>query len=150
MGHLSITMWSAKAWHYEWDRTRGKGSQLSKLKRSKQHLKSARDLLQNDDFADSISRSYYAIFQAARALLALEGVENRKHSGVISLFNRHFVKMKKVDKQLGVILKDARRSREMADYTELAEFSRDDAQGQIADEEFFIRSVEELIAKENR
>jgi uncharacterized protein (UPF0332 family) len=55
-----------------------------------------------------------------------------------------------VDKQLGVILKDARRSREMADYTELAEFSRDDAQGQIADEEFFIRSVEELIAKENR
>jgi uncharacterized protein (UPF0332 family) len=128
----------------------GKDLGLARLKRSKQHLKSARDLLQNDDFADSISRSYYAIFQAARALLALQEVESRKHSGVISLFNRHFVKTRKVDKQLGVILKDARRSREMADYTELAEFSRDDAQEQIADAEVFIRSVESLITEETR
>ena len=50
---------------------------------------------------------------------------------------------------MGVILKDAKRSREMADYTELAEFSREDAEGQIADAEFFIREVERLIAKEN-
>jgi uncharacterized protein (UPF0332 family) len=128
----------------------GKDLGLARLKRSKQHLKSPRDLLQNDDFADSISRSYYAIFQAARALLALQEVESRKHSGVISLFNRHFVKTRKVDKQLGVILKDARRSREMADYTELAEFSRDDAQEQIADAEVFIRSVESLITEETR
>ena len=69
---------------------------------------------------------------------------------MISLFNRHFVKTRKVDKQLGVILKDARRSREMADYTELAEFSRDDAQAQIADAEVFIRSVESLITEETR
>jgi uncharacterized protein (UPF0332 family) len=54
----------------------GKDLGLARLKRSKQHLKSARDLLQNDDFADSISRSYYAIFQAARALLALQEVES--------------------------------------------------------------------------
>lgn len=123
---------------------------LARLKRSKQHLKSARDLLANDDFADSVSRSYYTIFQAARALLALEGVESRKHSGVVSLFNRRFVKTGKVDKRLGVLLKDARRSREMADYTELAEFSREDAEGQIADAEAFLREVESLIAKKNR
>jgi hypothetical protein len=57
---------------------------------------------------------------------------------VISLFNRLFVKTGKVDKQLGVIVKDARRSREMADYTELAEFSREEAEGQITDAEVFI------------
>ena len=68
---------------------------------------------------------------------------------MISLFNRNFVKTGKVSKRLGVILKDAKRSREMADYTELAEFSREDAEGQIADAEFFIREVERLIAKEN-
>ena len=126
-----------------------KALSLARLKRSKQHLKSARDLVRNDDFADSVSRSYYAIFQAARGLLALEGLESRKHSGVISLFNRNFVKTGKVGKRLGVILKDAKRSREMADYTELAEFSREDAEGQIADAEFFIREVERLIAKES-
>jgi len=125
-----------------------KALSLARLKRAKQHLKSARDLLRNDDFADSVSRSYYAIFQAARALLALEGTESRKHSGVISLFNRHFVKTGKVGKRLGVILKDARRSREMADYMELAEFSREDAEAQIADAEVFIQEVQGLIGKE--
>ena len=127
-----------------------KALSLARLKRSREHLKSARDLLLNDDFADSVSRSYYAIFQAARALLGLKGIESRKHSGVVSLFNRHFVKTGKVDKLLGVILKDSRRSREMADYTELAEFSREETEGQIADAETFIREVESLIAKESR
>ena len=55
------------------------------------------------------------------------------------------MKTGKVPKRLGVILKDARRSREMADYTELAEFSRDDAEAQIADAAYFIREVETLI-----
>jgi uncharacterized protein (UPF0332 family) len=124
-----------------------KALSLARLKRSKQHLKSARDLLRNDDFADSVSRSYYAIFQAARALLALEGTESRKHSGVISLFNRHFVKTGKVDRRLGVIVKDARRSREMADYTELAEFSREDAEAQLADAEAFVGVIEAAISR---
>ena len=124
-----------------------KALSLARFKRSQQHLKSARDLLRNDDYADSISRSYYAIFQAARALLAIGGFDSRKHSGVVSLFNRHFIKAGKLDKHWAVVLKDARRSREMADYTEIAEFSRQDAEEQIADAEAFVRAVENLIAK---
>jgi len=124
-----------------------KALSLARLKRSRQHLKSARDLLRNDDYADSISRSYYAIFQSARALLAINGLDSRKHSGVVSLFNRHFIKTGKLDKHWAVVLKDARRSREMADYTEIAEFSRQDAVEQIADAEAFVKAVESLIAK---
>jgi len=117
----------------------------ARLRRSRQHLKSADDLLRNNDYADSISRSYYAIFQAARALLAIEALDSRKHSGVISLFSRHFIKPGRLDKHWGVVLKDARRSREMADYTEIAEFSHQDAAEQIADAEGFIQAVERLI-----
>ena len=50
---------------------------------------------------------------------------------------------------MGVILKDARRSREMADYTELAEFFREDAEVQIADAEAFVQEVEGFIGKES-
>jgi uncharacterized protein (UPF0332 family) len=88
---------------------------LRRLARAKQHLKAARDLLDAHDLADSVSRSYYAIFQAARALLAREALESRKHSGVVSLFNRHFVKPGRVEKRLGTVLKDAWRQRELAD-----------------------------------
>ena len=116
----------------------------TRLRRARQHLKAARDLLVNEDFADSISRSYYAIFQAARALLATEELDSRKHSGVIALFNRHFVKTGKVDKQLGVVLKDARRSREMADYSDVAEFAREDAEGQLQDAEMFVEAITKL------
>ena len=124
-----------------------KALSLARLKRSREHLKSARDLLRNNDYADSISRSYYAIFQAARALLALKGLDSRKHSGVISLFNRHFIKPGKLNKHLGVVLKDARRSREIADYTEIAKFSRQEALEQIGDAEGFTQAVESLINK---
>jgi hypothetical protein len=124
-----------------------KALSLARLKRSRQHLKSARDLIRNDDYADSIGRSYYAMFQSARALLAIDGLDSRKHSGVVSLFNRHFIKSGKLDKHWAVVLKDARRSREMADYTEIAEFSRQDAEEQIADAEAFVRAAENLIAK---
>lgn len=127
---------------------RPKALALSRLKRARQHLKSARDLLVNEDFADSVSRSYYAIFQAARALLVTEQLESRKHSGVISLFNRYFVKTGKIDKQFGVVLKDARRSREMADYSDLAEFAREDAEGQLQDAEMFIQAVAKLLGEE--
>lgn len=124
-----------------------KALSLTRLKRARQHLKSARDLLDYQDFADSVSRSYYAIFQAARALMALEQLDSRKHSGVVSLFNRHFVKTGRVDKQLGVALMDARRSREMADYSDVAEFSREDAESQLRDAEMFVERIAQLLAE---
>ena len=120
---------------------------LARLHRSRQHLKSARDLLRHDDFADSISRSYYAISSQREHCLPVDGLESRKHSGVIPLFNRHFIKTGKLEKRWGVVLKDSRRSREMADYTEIAEFSHEDAEAQLADSEAFIQAVEALIPR---
>lgn len=116
-----------------------------RLERAALHLKSARDLLAAGDFADSVSRSYYAIFQAARALLAVEGLDSRKHSGVVSLFNRHFVKSGKVEKRLGAILKDARRQRELADYSDVADFSREEAEGLLKDAETFVAAIRQLL-----
>lgn len=118
-----------------------------RLQRAQAHLKSTRDLLEHDDFADSVSRSCYAIFQAARALLAVEEFDSHKHSGVISLFNRHFVKHGIVDKELGVILKDAQRQRELADYNDLAEFSREEAESQLRDAEHFVDAITRVLEK---
>ena len=50
---------------------------------------------------------------------------------------------------MDVILKNARRSREMADYTELAEFSREDSEVHIAEAEAFIQEVEGFTGKES-
>jgi uncharacterized protein len=55
-------------------------------------LEAAKILKENGFFRDSISRSYYAIFTGARSLLAIKKKDSAKHSGIISLFNRYFVK----------------------------------------------------------
>ena len=77
----------------------------------------------------------------------MEGLESRKPSGVVSLFNKCFVKTGKVSKRLGAVLKDARRYREMADYSDVAEFAREDAEGQIQDAEAFIQEVAKLLGE---
>jgi uncharacterized protein (UPF0332 family) len=118
-----------------------------RLERARQHLKSAHDLLAQHDLADSVSRSYYGIFQAARALLALEGLDSRKHSGIVALFNRHFVKTGRFEKRFGALLKTARQARERADYGDLVEFAEADAESQLLEAEEFVRVVEDFICQ---
>lgn len=60
---------------------------IYRLDKAKQRLSSAQVLLVAGSFADSIGRSYYAIFTAARSLLALKGLDSKRHSGVVALFN---------------------------------------------------------------
>jgi len=60
-------------------------------------LTAARKLLEELLFAESISRSYYAMFYAAKALLLLDGIEVSKHSAVIAAFGREYAKTGKID-----------------------------------------------------
>jgi uncharacterized protein (UPF0332 family) len=46
----------------------------------------------------AVNRFYYAGFYASRALLATQGVDFSRHSGVISLFQKHFVKTNQVSR----------------------------------------------------
>jgi uncharacterized protein (UPF0332 family) len=64
----------------------------------------------------------------------------------VSLFNRHLVKSGRVVKQIGAVPKDAWRQRELADYNDVAEFTRDEAERLLRDAEVFVATIETLIA----
>lgn len=49
-------------------------------------------LLKANYLSGAVNRFYYAAFTGVRALLATKGLDAAKHSGVISLFNKEFVK----------------------------------------------------------
>jgi uncharacterized protein (UPF0332 family) len=87
-----------------------------RLESAREKLSAAEDLFEKRHYKDSVSRSYYAIFTAARALLATERLDSSKHSGVISLFNQHFVKSGEVRKEASKWLERAKLYREQADY----------------------------------
>ena len=75
----------------------------------------------------SVNRSYYAMFTAARALLALEEKDSSKHTGVISLFNRWVVKPGNFPKDVSRFLLKAKDLREDADYGDFVKITEEDA-----------------------
>ena len=71
----------------------------SNLERAETNLKAARDLLDKGYYDIAASRAYYAAFYSASALLLKENLDTGKHSGVIALVHRDFVKTGKLDKE---------------------------------------------------
>lgn len=122
---------------------RDKGALVSyRLESAKEKLKAAIDLFENGDYKDSVSRSYYAIFTAARALLATKQLDSTKHSGVISLFNQHFVKTKIISKETAKLMGKAKLYREQADYGDFFIVSKEEAKAQIQSARKFIGEIE--------
>ncbi|MFQ5901914.1 MAG: HEPN domain-containing protein [Thermodesulfobacteriota bacterium] len=109
---------------------------------------SAEALLVADSFDDSIGRSYYAIFTAARALLALKGLDSKRHSGVVALFNKHFIKTGLLAKESYQIITSAKTRRERADYADYVKFSKEEAKDQLKKAKEFVEIVEALLEEE--
>ena len=118
-----------------------------RMEYSKDRLGSSEILFDNSKYKDSVSRSYYAMFSAAKALLATKGLDSAKHSGVISLFNQHFVRTIIVKKEMGRLLSEAQGVREKSDYADFVIISREEAQKQIQSARDFIQEIERVLIK---
>ena len=58
-----------------------------RLSEAKEKLAASKVLLESDCYKDSINRSYYAIFNAMRSVLAMDEVDFKRHGQVIGYFN---------------------------------------------------------------
>ena len=123
---------------------------LYRLESAREKLSAEKDLLENQHYKDSVSRSYYAIFTAARALLAVRQLDSSKHSGVIALFNQHFVKNGLICKDASKWLERAKLYREQADYGDFYIVSREEAEVQIQSATQFIKEVENAVEKQSK
>ncbi len=121
-----------------------------RIQSADERLKAARVLMKSGLFRDAISRAYYSVFQAARAALATKTLDARKHSGVISLFNQHFVKSGILPKDYGKILKSAKDMRHASDYDDFYLVTKEEAQEAIGNAERFINGIREFLEKCNR
>ncbi len=118
-----------------------------RLKKSKEALKQANVLLENQMFDGSINRSYYAIFYSIRSILALIGLDSKKHSGVLSIFDRYFVKMGIFEKKFSRMAHTAFDVRQDCDYEDFFVPSEDDAKTQYSKAEIFVAEIEQKRQK---
>ena len=114
------------------------------MQKAKEILIEAKDNLIQKHYGLSVNRSYYAMFTAARALLALKEMDSSKHSGVIALFNQHIVKAELFPKKISKFLPKAKDIREDADYGDFVEITEEDAQTQIRRAMQFVEEAEKV------
>lgn len=118
---------------------------MYRMQKAREILIEARDNLKQKHYGLSVNRSYYAMFAATRALLALIEMDSSKHTGVIALFNQHIVKAELFPKEISKFLLKAKDIREGADYGDFVEITEEDAQTQIRRAMQFVEEAENLL-----
>ena len=121
---------------------------LKRIEKAEERLEVAHLLYNQRHYEDSISRSYYAIFFATRALLLTKDVNPRTHSGVKNQFAQRFVKTKEIEPEFNDILKEAKEIREMGDYNEFYSATTEEAYSQLENAERFLQRVKEILQEE--
>jgi uncharacterized protein (UPF0332 family) len=120
-----------------------------RLEQARETLQDAQTLYeQSRTPASVVNRAYYAMFYATLALLATINSDSSKHSGVIALFDKNFVKQKILPKEMSFMLHEAFESRQEGDYRDFSKIDRDKALEILNSAEFFINSIEEKLSEQ--
>lgn len=117
----------------------------ARLEQSLQCLKSARILLEHEDYRGAANRSYYAIFHAMRSVLALDNKDFSKHAGVISCFRKDYLKTGELSRDLSPIITLAFEVRSDCDYDDYYVIEKDEVVNQINNASLFYKLVQEYV-----
>ncbi len=118
-----------------------------RLQTAIEKLFSAKVLLDAGQYKDSIGRSYYAIFSAVRAVLALNEVDFSKHASVIAYFQKEYLKTEIFDKKYSKYLQQAFQIRNSCDYDDFFIVSKQDAEEQYEHAVELLDIIKEYIEK---
>lgn len=116
------------------------------LAKAAENLLASQDLLRSRHPEIAVSRSYYAMFYAAEALLVEENLEFSSHGAVHGAFGERFAKTNRLDQKFHRYLLDAYRVRQSADYDAPADISQADAEVIVQRAGEFIEVCKHLLA----
>lgn len=93
------------------------------------------------------NRAYYAMFYAVLALCIRHdvGIKSSKHAGILSLFDREFVRSGKLDKRYSKMLHEMFDARQQADYQELTEITAEEAEKNVRRARAFFTEIKKLL-----
>lgn len=117
-----------------------------RLEHAKECLLDARTLLQAESYRSAANRAYYAIFHAMRAVLALDGFDSKKHSGIIAEFRRRYIASGIFPVKLSVDIDIASTIRNSSDYNDFFIISKKESTEQVKSAEAFVSVIAEYLA----
>jgi uncharacterized protein (UPF0332 family) len=113
----------------------------SLIERAERYLKSAEMLLEEGDYESSVSRTHYAMFYSAQAMLLTKNLSFSSHKSVISAFGEHFVKTGIFPREMGRELNRAFEKRQIGDYEYTFVISRTEAKEILKDGKMFVEKI---------
>ncbi len=111
-----------------------------RMERAWETLEEAKLMFGSNHLHGATNRLYYACFYAVCALLASRELSSSKHGGVMSLFNRHFIKEKIVPLSLGKFYSKLFNNRTEGDYGDMLS-EIEISQGDFATAKEFIEKI---------
>jgi len=118
------------------------------LKQAEENISASELLLSKDYYRVSVSRSYYAMFYIAEAILQTKNLSYSSHREVISNFSREFVKTGLFEPKFHQGLRDAFKSRQDADYEPVVEFTKEEAMQYLDLAKEFLAEAKKYLSKE--
>ena len=112
---------------------------------AREDLEIAKMLFDAGKWKASLNRSYYAIFHALRSVTALDRFDAKKHSSVISYFNRQYVKSGIFEGGVSSLIDTAFRMRGNADYQDFYVVSKEQTQQQIENADKIIAMIQPYL-----
>lgn len=120
---------------------------LSKIRfeLAKERITYADEIMKLGDYKTVANRSYYAVFAAIRAVLALDGFDSKKHSGVIAEFRKNYLKTELLPKELSPVIDGLVEIRQGSDYDDFYVISKEEVAEQLENSKRFISEVEKFL-----
>ena len=113
-----------------------------RLDQAEQSLEEARYLMDGGKSLRSVAnRIYYGMFYAVLALLIYEPYSSSKHTGVLSYFNKNFVKSGIFSESLGRHVNKAFELRQRGDYREFFELTKEQVEPLLGEAKEFITAI---------
>ena len=116
-----------------------------RLDSANERLEVSQEMIAGGRYRISISNSYYAIFNAVRALLAEVPIDFKKHSAVISYFRREYVKTGLFDVKFSDYIGAAFTARQYSDYEDFFIASQEEAETQYQHAVEFVEAVRKYL-----
>lgn len=117
----------------------------SLLKRADRYLVTAEILIRENDYESSVSRSYYAMFFSAQAILLSKGLTFSSHKMTISAFGEYFVKTEIFSKEMGKDFNKAFDRRQISDYYHDFIIDKSEAEEYLINAKNFVDNIKKAM-----
>jgi uncharacterized protein (UPF0332 family) len=117
-----------------------------RLEHAYECLKSAKILLETNDYKGAANRSYYAIYHAMRSVLALDGIDMKKHSGTISEFRRLYIATQVFERSMSKTISQLFDIRTNSDYDDFYVAAKTEVEEQVQGTEEFVETISNYLS----